>query len=188
MRIVGGDFRGRRLLAPEGYDVRPTSDRARESIFNILMHASFAPDLKGASVIDVFAGTGALGLEAMSRGAEPVTFIEINDHARACILKNAGTMGKGRAVTALRLDATKMPPPPRIASCPAKVAFLDAPYEHEVSGPSLLSLLSRGWVGPGSLCVVETPAARTFEAPRGFSLEDQRTYGKALVSFLIVDD
>ena len=80
MRIVGGDFRGRRLLAPEGYDVRPTSDRARERIFNILMHASFAPDLKGASVIDVFAGTGALGLEAMSRGAEPVTFIEINDH------------------------------------------------------------------------------------------------------------
>ena len=124
----------------------------------------------------------------MSRGAEPVTFIEINDHARACILKNAGTMGKGRAVTALRLDATKMPPPPRIAACPAKVAFLDAPYEHEVSGPSLLSLLSRGWVGPGSLCVVETPAARTLEAPRGFSLEDQRTYGKALVSFLIVDD
>lgn len=187
MRIVGGDFRGRRLLAPEGHDVRPTSDRARESIFNILMHASFAPDLKGASVIDIFAGTGALGLEAMSRGAEPVTFIEINDHARACILNNAGTMGRGRAVTALRLDATKMPPPPRIAACPAKIAFLDAPYEQDISGPSLLSLLARGWVGSGSLCVVETPAVRVFEAPRGFSIEDQRTYGKALVSFLIVD-
>lgn len=188
MRIVGGDFRGRRLLAPEGRDVRPTSDRARESIFNILTHASFAPDFKGASVIDVFAGTGALGLEAMSRGAEPVTFIEVNDHARACILKNAGTMGKSRAVTVLRLDATKMPPPPRIAACPAKIAFLDAPYDQDISGPSLLSLLARGWVGPGSVCVVETPATQTLEAPRGFTLEDQRTYGKALMSFLIVDD
>jgi 16S rRNA (guanine966-N2)-methyltransferase len=187
MRIVAGKFKGRRLLAPEGRDIRPTSDRARESIFNIIEHAPFAPEIKGASAIDVFAGTGAMGLEAMSRGAEPVTFIDLDDTARACILKNAGTMGQGRAVTVLRLDATKMPPPPRIAQCPAGYAFLDAPYDQDVSGPTLLSLLARGWVAQGSLCVVETPSDKSFDAPRGYSMEDQRKYGRAMVSFLSVD-
>lgn len=186
MRIVAGSFKGRRLLAPEGRDIRPTSDRARESIFNIIEHATFAPELKGGSAIDVFAGTGALGLEAMSRGASPVTFIDVDDLARATILKNAGTMGQGRSVTVLRLDATKMPPPPRIAGCPARFAFLDAPYNQDVSGPALLSLLGRGWVGTGSLCVVETPSDKAFEAPRGYTMEDQRKYGRALVSFLSV--
>lgn len=187
MRIVGGKFKGRRLIAPEGRDIRPTSDRARESIFNIIEHAAFAPDIDGGSAIDVFAGTGAMGLEAMSRGASPVTFIDIDDTARACVLKNAGTMGQGRNVTVLRLDATKMPPPPRIAACPARLAFLDAPYDQDVSGPTLLSLLARGWVGAGSLCVVETPSDKAFEAPRGYALEDQRKYGRAMISFLSVD-
>lgn len=187
MRIVGGKFKGRRLVAPENWDIRPTSDRARESIFNIIEHADFAPDIKGASAVDIFAGTGAMGLEAMSRGAAPVTFVDLNDTARATILKNAGTMGQGRSVTVLRLDATKMPPPPRIASCPATFAFLDAPYDQDVSGPALLSMLARGWVAAGSLCVVETPSDRTFDAPRGYKMEDQRKYGRATVSFLGVD-
>jgi 16S rRNA (guanine966-N2)-methyltransferase len=186
MRIVAGKFKGRRLLAPEGRDIRPTSDRARESIFNIIEHAPFAPDLEGGSAIDVFAGTGALGFEAMSRGATPVTFVDVDDMARATILKNAGTMGQGRAVTVLRLDATKMPPPPRIAKCPARFAFLDAPYDQDVSGPALLSMLGRGWVAAGSLCVVETPSDKTFDAPRGYTMEDQRKYGRAMVSFLSV--
>lgn len=188
MRIISGKFKGRRLVAPEGRDIRPTADRARESVFNILTHAAFAPEIEGASVIDVFAGTGALGLEALSRGAAPVTFIDIDDVARATILKNAGTLGQARTVTVLRLDATKMPPPPRIADCPAKLAFLDAPYDQDVTGPALLSLLAKGWLGDGSLCVVETPAGRPFDPPRGFALEEQRTYGKALVSFLSVKD
>lgn len=184
MRIVGGAFKGRRLIAPEGRDVRPTADRVRESVFNILMHADFCPDLKDASVIDVFAGTGALGLEAMSRGATTVTFLEIDDRARAAIIKNAGTMGQARAVTVLKLDATKLPPPPRIAKCPATVAFLDAPYDEDATIPALLGLKDKGWVKPGSLCVVETAAGKSFEPPRGYHLEDQRTYGAALVSFL----
>lgn len=187
MRIVGGTFRGRRLVAPEGRDVRPTSDRARESIFNILMHAPFAPKIEGASVIDVFAGSGAMGLEAMSRGAKPVTFIELSDSARAVILKNAGIFGKAREVTVLRLDATKLPPPPRIAECPAAVAFLDAPYEQELTLPALMGLKDKGWISAGSLCVVETAAGKPFDPPRGFSLADERTYGAALVSFLIFD-
>ncbi len=187
MRVVGGKFKGRRLVAPESWDIRPTSDRARESIFNIIEHAPFAPELEGASAVDVFAGTGAMGLEAMSRGANPVTFIDTADVARAAILKNAGTMGEARGVTVLRLDATKLPPPPRIAGCPATFAFLDAPYDQDVSGPTLLSMLAKGWVATDSLCVVETPTARTFDAPRGFSMEDRRKYGRATVSFLVVD-
>jgi len=186
MRIVGGAFKGRRLLAPEGRDVRPTSDRARESIFNIIAHSDIAPSLEGASVIDVFAGTGALGFEAMSRGAKPVTFLDIDDSARACILKNAGTMGQAMSVTVLRLDATQLPPPPRIAQCPAAFAFVDAPYDSGATGPALLSMLSRGWIGPSSLCIVETDAKLTFEPPRHFAVEDQRTYGAAMVSFLSV--
>lgn len=187
MRIVGGKFKGRPLIAPEGRDTRPTSDRARESIFNILAHAEFAPELADASVIDVFAGTGALGLEAMSRGAKTVTFLETDAEARGIILKNAGAMGQARNVTVLRLDATHLPPPPRAAQCPATFAFLDAPYDLEISGPTLLSLLAKGWVAKGSLCVVETPSDRKFDAPRGYTLEDERTYGKARVSFLSVE-
>ena len=186
MRIVGGQFRGRRLEAPEGRDIRPTSDRARESIFNILAHASFAPNLDGAAVVDAFAGTGAMGLEAMSRGATPATFVELDGRARAAILKNAGTMGQARKIHVLRLDATALPPPPRVAGCPAKVVFLDPPYADDVAAKSLLTMMNRGWIATGSLCVVETPSERDFDAPRGFTMEDQRTYGAALVSFLTV--
>ncbi len=184
MRIVGGEFKGRRLIAPEGRDTRPTSDRVRESVFNILMHADFAPNLDGASVVDLFAGTGAMGLEALSRGAATVTMIDNDGRARGTILKNAGTLGKARAITALKLDATNLPPPPRIAKCPATVVFLDAPYDAEATVPALQSMADKGWVASGSLCVVETPAKQPFEAPRGFVLEDQRTYGAAMISFL----
>ena len=184
MRIVGGTFKGRRLVAPEGRDVRPTSDRVRESVFNILEHAAFSPRFNDASVIDVFAGTGALGLEAMSRGASTVTFVENDDRSRATILKNAGTLGKARAIHVLRLDATKLPPPPRAARCPATLVFMDAPYDQEVSGPTLLSLKSRGWIGPESLCIVETASKTEFEIPLGFEVLDQRKYGAALISFV----
>lgn len=188
MRIVGGTFKGRRLVAPEGRDVRPTSDRVRESVFNILEHAAFSPALTDASVIDVFAGTGALGLEALSRGATSVTFIEHDDRSRASILKNAGALGKARAIHVLRLDATKLPPPPRAANCPATLAFLDAPYDQEISGPTLLSLKARGWIGPDSLCVVETASKTEFEIPLGFEVLDQRKYGAAQISFVKIAD
>lgn len=167
--------------------MRPTSDRARESIFNILMHADFAPSLEGAAVVDAFAGTGAMGLEAMSRGAKNVTFLDIDPRARACVLKNAGAMGLARGVLALNLDATRLPPPPRLAGCPAAVVFLDPPYGDDVIQPALLSFLHRGWVAKGSLCVAETPSERDFMKPRGYRLADQRKYGAALVSFLIVE-
>lgn len=184
MRIVGGTFKGRRLVAPEGRDVRPTSDRVRESVFNILEHSSFSPGITDASVIDVFAGTGALGLEALSRGATTVTFVEHDDRSRGAILKNAGTLGKARAIHVLRLDATKLPPPPRAANCPATLAFLDAPYDQDISGPTLLSLQGRGWIDMDTLCIVETASKSEFEIPRGFEVLDQRKYGAAMISFV----
>lgn len=184
MRIVGGAFKGRKLIAPDGRGTRPTSDRVRESVFNILTHANFAPDLNGASVVDIFAGTGAMGLEALSRGAATLTFVENDDYARGTILKNAGVLGKARAVTVLKLDATQLPPPPRIAKCPVAIAFLDAPYDSDATGPALQSMTDRGWITSGSLCVVETAAKQPFEPPRGFTLEDHRTYGAAMISFL----
>jgi len=187
VRIVGGRFKGRRLVAPEGRDVRPTPDRARESIFNILAHADFAPDLEGASVVDIFAGTGAMGLEAMSRGATTATFLEIDPRARAAIIKNAGTMGQASTIRVLNLNATMLPPPPRIAKCPATVIFLDPPYGEDVLPGVLLTLLHRGWAASGTLCVAETPSERDFDPPRGYSLADQRTYGAALVSFLLAN-
>lgn len=184
MRIVGGAFKGRRLIAPEGRDVRPTSDRVRESVFNILEHSKFSPGINDAFVIDIFAGTGALGLEALSRGARTVTFVEHDDRSRATIMKNAGTLGKARAIHVLRLDATTLPPPPRAAHCPATLAFLDAPYDQDISGPTLLSLKGRGWIDAGTLCVVETPSKLEFETPRGFEILDQRKYGAAMISFV----
>lgn len=189
MRIVGGEFKGRRLTAPEGQDVRPTSDRVRESVFNILEHSSFSPGIRDASVIDIFAGTGALGLEALSRGASAVTFVEHDDRSRASILKNAGTLGKARAIHVLRLDATKLPPPPRAAHCPATLAFLDAPYDQDISEPTLLSLQGRGgWINGDTLCIVETASKSEFDAPRGFEMLDQRKYGAAMISFLRIAD
>lgn len=188
MRIVGGEFKGRRLIAPEGRDVRPTSDRVRESVFNVLEHSSFSPGIKDASVIDIFAGTGALGLEALSRGASAITFVEYDDRSRAAIIKNAGTLGKARAIHVLRLDATRLPPPPRAAKCPATLAFLDAPYDQEISGPTLLALQGRGWINGDTLCIVETPSKLEFDAPRGFETLDQRKYGAAMISFVKIAD
>jgi 16S rRNA (guanine966-N2)-methyltransferase len=188
MRIVGGEFKGRRLTAPEGRDVRPTSDRVRESVFNVLEHSRFSPGIRDASVIDIFAGTGALGLEALSRGARAVTFVEHDDRSRAAILKNAGTLGKARAIHVFRLDATKLPPPPRAAHCPATLAFLDAPYDQDISEPTLLSLQGRGWINEDTLCIVETPSKSEFAAPRGFEILDQRKYGAAMISFLKIAD
>ncbi len=186
MRIVAGKYKGRRLLAPEGGDVRPTSDRARQALFNVLEHASFSPPLEGAAVVDVCAGTGAMGLEALSRGARKVTFVDMDPAALGVVRKNAGTLGQALAVTMLRLDASKLPPPPRIAECPAAILFVDPPYGAGIAAPILLSLSGRGWAGPESLIVLETSSADTFEPPRGYTLVDQRRYGAAMVSFLKV--
>lgn len=179
MRIVGGSHKGRRLSAPEGRGTRPTSDRARESLFNILAHSPLV-ELAGALVIDAFAGSGALGLEALSRGAEHAWFLERDNAALATIRTNVTELRVEAQTTILRTDATK--PPPAIRPC--TLALVDAPYDKDLSAPCLAALAARGWLAPGALAMVEVAARETLTAPTGFTIEDERTYGAARVVFL----
>ncbi|MDA1089430.1 MAG: 16S rRNA (guanine(966)-N(2))-methyltransferase RsmD [Proteobacteria bacterium] len=184
MRIVGGRHKGRTLAAPDGKELRPTADRVREAIFNILSHGIDGFDFDGATVLDVFAGTGALGLEAMSRGCGHGVFIDVEARAHALVRKNAGPMGLSREVTLLKLDASSLAPPPRAAKTPAKLAFLDPPYDQGLVVPALLGLKDKGWLADGAVVVCEVAAKEALEPPRGFELIDERTYGAARVVFL----
>ncbi len=179
MRIVGGSHKGRRLAAPDGRVTRPTSDRARESLFNILAHSPLV-ELEGATVVDAFAGSGALGLEALSRGAAHAWFLESHHGALAALKTNVAELREGARATILRADATKPPPPVQ----PCTLALLDAPYDKGLSTPCLAALATRGWLAPGALAVVEVAAREVLAAPDGFTVEDERTYGAARVVFL----
>ncbi len=184
MRIVGGRLKGRTLMEPQGKGLRPTADRVRESVFNILAHGMDGLDLDGITVVDVFCGTGALGLEAMSRGAGHGVFIDCDPGALAIVRKNAGHLGLGRDVTMLKLDATRLAPPPRVAKTPAALAFLDPPYDQDLAGLALLGLKDKRWLRPSTICVAEVAAKEAFDAPKGFRVLDERTYGAARVVFL----
>jgi 16S rRNA (guanine966-N2)-methyltransferase len=178
MRIVGGSHRGRPIAVPEGDTVRPTSDRARESLFNILEHgrwASSGSPIAGARVLDAFAGTGALGLEALSRGAAHVTFLEMAPVALAVLRGNVATLKETARVTILRGDAVA----PARATEPCSLVFLDPPYGKDLAPPALKNLVNAGWVAPGAAVVLEVAAKEEFAAPAGFTIEDERRYGAA---------
>ncbi|GAB3447455.1 16S rRNA (guanine(966)-N(2))-methyltransferase RsmD [Insolitispirillum peregrinum] len=182
MRIVGGDFRGKPLVAPEGRDsVRPTSDRARESVFNVLMHNHFG-SLDGVRVLDVFAGTGALGLEALSRGAAHVVFFERGGPAVAALKANIAALKVERRTTLVFGDATT--PPLAGKGSAGELVFLDPPYEAGVLVPTLEALARRGWLADGAVVVCEQHFATDLEPPAGFEVLDERRYGKAKVTFL----
>ncbi len=183
MRIVGGRHRGRKLAAPRGTDVRPTSDRARESLFNVLAHG-LDVEWDGLSVLDVFAGTGALGLEALSRGAAHATFIDRDRGVLHGIRRNGAALGEWRNIALLAIDATRLPPPPRAAATPCGLAFLDPPYESGLGVPALQGLVSKGWLADGAVCTVEVAAREVLDPPKGFSPIDARTYGAARIVFL----
>ncbi len=155
MRIVGGRLRGRALAAPRTRDIRPTSDRLRESLFNILAHAYDDPST-GARVLDLFAGTGALGLEAMSRGAAFALFVDDGAEARALIRENVATLGLGGATKIFRRDATKLGAAHPIE--PFSLVFLDPPYGRGLAAPALIAARAGGWLAPGALIVVEESA------------------------------
>lgn len=186
MRIVSGDLRGRKLQAPSGKELRPTSDRARESIFNILSYGEPAVDLEGVSIVDVFAGTGALGLEALSRGAAHASFIDVHRTSLKYVGDNAAQLGVWKKITLLKFDARKLAPPPRAAKAPCTVAFLDAPYNLDLTIPALQGLINKGWVKAGSICVVEMEQENVLEPPRGYRLIEDRNYGAAQIYFLEV--
>jgi len=184
MRIVGGKHKGRRLAAPAGRDTRPTADRTREALFNILEHGGFVPGggspARGARVVDAFAGTGAMGLEALSRGAAHATFLETDPRALAVLRYNVDACGEAANATILRADATRPPAAP----APCSIAFLDPPYESGFAAPCLAALAAGGWLADGALCVVEVGAKEEFTTPEGFEVLDERRYGVARVVVL----
>jgi 16S rRNA (guanine966-N2)-methyltransferase len=183
MRIVGGRYRGRRLLAPAGEAVRPTSDRAREALFNILSHGHFAAGgipFAGAAVLDAFAGTGALGLEALSRGAAEAVFIEKDPEAVAVLRRNVASLDESANAEIVPGDAAR-PPRARLAHA---LAFIDPPYRSGLAAPALEALDRAGWFAPDALVIVELAAREEFAPSAGFMLLDERVYGAARLVFL----
>ncbi|HHN73497.1 MAG TPA: 16S rRNA (guanine(966)-N(2))-methyltransferase RsmD [Thermopetrobacter sp.] len=182
MRIIAGTFRGRRIVAPAGRDTRPTTDRVREAIFNVLAHAAWAPALAGARVLDLFAGSGAMGLEAASRGAAFVLFMETDAAARAAIRRNIEELGLSARTRLWRRDATR---PGHVASMPPfDLAFLDPPWGRGLAGRALAALRGGGWLSPGAVTVLEESARSDFAVPQGYVLRDVREHGDARVHFL----
>ena len=181
MRIVGGRFGGRTLLGPTADGLRPTSDRLRESLFSIVEHG-WADPVRGARVIDLFSGTGALALEALSRGARFALMVDDGAQARALMRANVEALGVGGETRIFRRDASKLGPAP--AGDPFDVAFLDPPYGQALAEPCLAALRAGRWLKPQALVVVEEAAGAPFVAPDGFIAAETRAFGDTVLHFL----
>ena len=179
MRIVAGRFRGRRLAAPAGLAVRPTAERTREALFDVLARGG-SDSLDDMEVLDAFAGTGALGLEALSRGARQVTFMESQATALAALKTNVDKLAVGDLCRVVKADVLR---PPRAGSAVGLV-LMDPPYGQGLAEPALSALVEAGWIDHASLTVVELMAKEPFDPPAGFSQSDQRKYGQARLVFL----
>ncbi len=175
MRIVGGTLRGRPISAPQHEGLRPTADRVRESLFNILAHGVAGLSLEGARVIDLFAGTGALGLEAISRGAAFCLFVDHGAEARALIRTNIESFGLTGVTRIFRRDATDLGPAGTVA--PFDLAFLDPPYGKGLGEKALAALAEGHWLAPGAVVVLEERAGIAMTLPPAFSDFDARAYG-----------
>jgi 16S rRNA (guanine966-N2)-methyltransferase len=181
MRVIGGRLRGRNLAAPKSNTIRPTSDRLRESAFNILAHA-YGDPVANARVLDLFAGTGALGIEAVSRGAAFTLFVDDGAEARALIRQNVDTLGLGAVTRVFRRDATKLGPAHPVE--PFGLAFLDPPYRKGLAEQALASMRAGGWLLPDALVVVEEAADAVFAAPAGFEELERRSYDDTVIVML----
>jgi 16S rRNA (guanine966-N2)-methyltransferase len=181
MRVIGGRLRGRSLAGPKSPEIRPTSDRLRESLFNILAHGHGDP-VTGARVLDLFAGTGALGIEALSRGAAFVLFVDQTPEARALLRSNVEALGLGGVTRIFRRDATRLgavhPNPP------FSLVFADPPYNRGLAEAALASAHAGNWLSQGALAVVEEAAEAHFTAPPGFDTIERRVYDDTEVIFL----
>ncbi len=181
MRVVGGRLRGRNLASPASREIRPTADRLRESVFNILIHA-YGDPIAGARVLDLFAGTGALGIEAISRGASFALFVDNGAEARALLRNNVEALGLGGVTKVFRRDATDLGPAHPVE--PFSLVFLDPPYGKGSAEKALTSLRDGGWLSKGALLVVEEAKAAAFTAPEGFAELERRAYDDTEFVFL----
>jgi 16S rRNA (guanine966-N2)-methyltransferase len=184
MRIVSGQYKGKPIAAPEGRSTRPTSDRAREAVFNILEHAPWAPALRDARVLDLFAGSGALGLEALSRGAAFCLFVETDEAARGAIRDNVEALHLFGCTRIHRRDATDLGPRPASAGPAFDLVFLDPPYAKGLGERALDGLAEHAWLTPGAVLVFERGEGEPEVQPEGYELIDERRYGAARVLFL----
>jgi 16S rRNA (guanine966-N2)-methyltransferase len=175
MRIIAGEWRGRKLIAPDTLAIRPTSDRIRESIFSIL-HSRYDGDWQSLRVADFCAGTGALGLEALSRGAIHAILIEKAPVALRLIEQNIAGLKAAARTTLLRSDVTKLPR----AAAPVDVIFFDPPYSDAIVGATLCAAATQGWARPHTLCILEQPSGTSIEVP-GWTCDDVRRYGKTQI-------
>lgn len=183
MRIIAGEWRGRPLAAlgkgDAGAHLRPTTDRVRESLFSALSGGRYGDPLPGARVLDLFAGTGALGLEALSRGAAFATFVDDGRVSTRLIRQNIATLQAGARTRLMHRDARRLP---ANEEAPATLIFLDPPYGRDLGPPALAALAGTGWIAPGALVVWEEKTEQT--PPEGFTRLDARRYGDTHVTFL----
>jgi 16S rRNA (guanine966-N2)-methyltransferase len=181
MRIVGGRFKGKALATPKTNAIRPTTDRVRETLFNILAHG-YDHVVDGARVLDLFAGTGALGCEALSRGAEHATFVEEGTEGRGLIRSNMEAFGLNGVAKILRRDATKLGPAGTIE--PFTLVFLDPPYRKSLGEAALASAAQGGWLAKDALCIWEEDAKADIAIPAGFEELEERAYGDSKLTFV----
>lgn len=181
MRVVAGRFRGRPLASPDHQGLRPTSDRVREAVFNILTHGQGGAEIEGARVLDLFAGTGALGIEALSRGAAYCLFVEETAEARGLIRQNVETFGLTGQTRIFRRDATDLGPVGNIE--PFNLVFLDPPYGQGLADKALASAVGGGWLKPGAIVVVEERDGTAVTLPARLAERDRRTWGDTQVLF-----
>ena len=180
MRIVGGRFRGRSIAGPTSDTIRPTSDRLRETIFNILLHGYDDP-VSGSRVLDLFAGTGAMGLEALSRGAAFSLFVDEGAEPRGLIRANVESLGVGGETRLFRRDATRMGA--AAPNQPFSLVFCDPPYGKELAPKALRSCAEGGWLVPGALAIIEEAVGAAIVLPAGFEGLEEREYGDTKVIF-----
>ncbi len=189
MRIVAGRHRGRTIVAPADDSVRPTSDRVRENLFNVLTHGRLSAEgwsLEGATVLDAFAGSGALGLEALSRGAADAVFLDTDLAALESAHRNVKALGEEQRSVLVQADASRPPIPAKVRGHPraSSLVFLDPPYKSGLAAAALAALEAADWLAPGALAVVELGRGEPFALPQGFTLADERHYGRTRILFL----
>jgi 16S rRNA (guanine966-N2)-methyltransferase len=181
MRVVAGRLRGRSIAAPKSQAIRPTADRLRESLFNILAHGYDDP-IRDARVLDLFAGTGALGIEALSRGAAFTLFVDDGAEARALLRENVETLGLGGTTKVYRRDATRLGPAHPME--PFGLVFADPPYRQGLGEKAIASAREGGWLAPNALVIVEEAKDVGFKAPEGFAEIERRAYDDTEFVFL----